>query len=270
MWRILSDRTPVSACSRASSVRITRRLSSRRRPGLVEFGAEAGRGRSRRRGPGPAGRARRPARRSVQQLGQRPACRTAPARRAPGELGRRRVQRLLGRLEQARQIASPPTGGRRAGRRGRADRRGPAPGARGRGPCRRRPSARRAARSRRIRCVEQGLDRVEPERDARRGSTSGRGQPVGQHAAPAGVMLRSTAAEQRALAAARLGALDLQAGPRGRIDGQRSSAAPPRRGGEQRGQLAGLGGLQVGGDQAQRRDLGAGCSAPKPSRVPTP
>ncbi len=96
--------------------------------------------------------------------------------------------------------------------------------------------------------IQAGVDAVWIEQRAR--------QPRRQHPRAAGGHGPVDRGQQRALTRARLAFLDFEADPRGRIDGHdvRFAGAPGRGQGRQ---PACLGGLQVGGDQAQRRDLGA-------------
>ena len=83
------------------------------------------------------------------------------------------------------------------------------------------------------------------------------GQARGQHPRAASGHRAVDRRQQRAIAVAALGAVNLQAGAGGRVDGHDVGLGGAARGAKGR-QLARLGHFQVGGDQAQGADLGAG------------
>ena len=107
--------------------------------------------------------------------------------------------------------------------------------------------------------AEQPLDGVEPRLDGG-GIEQGTGEARRQQARAAGADGAVDGGEQRAIAGAVLGALDLETGAGGRVDGHGVGLAGAAWGVERR-RAAALRGLQMGGDQAEGRDLGAGQGA---------
>ncbi|MNE01023.1 hypothetical protein D3C80_934490 [compost metagenome] len=102
--------------------------------------------------------------------------------------------------------------------------------------------------------LQQPFHRVQPGVDRRR-IAQGPRHALGQRPRPAGGDAAVDAVQQGAVALAPLGAVDLEAETCRRVDGQKAALARAARRGQGR-DLAGLGRLQIGGDQAQRRDLG--------------
>ncbi|MNX80666.1 hypothetical protein D3C86_1123310 [compost metagenome] len=102
--------------------------------------------------------------------------------------------------------------------------------------------------------LQQPFHRVQPGVDRRR-IAQGPRDAFRQRPRPARGDAAVDAVQQAAVAFAPLGAVDLEAETRRRINGQKTALARTARRGQGR-DLAGLGGFQIGGDQAERRDLG--------------